>query len=295
MLDQRIKKDLPENIINRLEIEDMTEYMGNFIDSYVIMSRNKSQGGCADEILGPQGTGKTSLMLGYACRIMEEHPDELIIWKDSYQSPCMFNRLNDWEVFVEQGVDIEFRDIGNNEIIDLPVTFFSDYNQLLNRLKTQQLNVVYVKDEVIGYIRLINHLRRHAGWQSIFIDEYEDIAPINESGINYRIIGALGKNLKNIRKGLVSLFCNTQDKGSIDWRVRPKFMCYTYLGGSVVDSNSEIWQNAVNGLSIGQGFISWFGKFGKINFEPFEPKEPVIEAVDKNKPDEIDQILSRID
>jgi len=295
MLDQKIKNDLPERIIEKLEIEDMTEYMGNFIDNYVIMNRNKSQGGCADEVLGPQGTGKTSLMLGYACRIMEEHPDEIIIWKDSYQSPCMFNRLNDWEIFVESGVDIEFRDIGKNEIIELPTVFFDDYNDLLSKLKQQQLNVIYVKDEVIGYIRLINFLRRQAGWQSIFIDEYEDIAPINESGINYKLIDALGKNLKNIRKGLVSLFCNTQDKGSIDWRVRPKFMCNTYLGGSVVDSSSEVYQQAVNGLSIGQDFISWFGKFGKINFEAFEPKEPVIEAVDKNKPDEIDEILSRID
>ena len=294
MSDHPILIDSPNEIVKKLGIPDMTEQMGDFIDNQIIMSRRTDQGGCADEILGPQGTGKTSLMLSYACRIMEENPDETIIWKDSYQSPCMFNRVNNWQIYAEIGTDLEFRDIYKDEILELPITYFKDYYQLEKQLSSQQLNVVYVKNEIIGYIKLLNFFRRRSGWQSIFIDEYEDIAPINESGDYYKLIGALGKNIKNIRKGLVSLFCNTQDKGSIDWRVRPKFMCYTYLPGAVVDSNSEVYQQAVNALSVGQGFVSWYGKFGKILFPPFTPKDTVFEAIDKNKPDDLDILLKKI-
>ncbi len=294
MLDQKMSIDSPNEIVKKLKLQDMTEQMGNFIDTQVIMSRRTDQGGCADEILGPQGTGKTSLMLSYACRIMEENPDEIIIWRDSYQSPCMFNRLKNWEIFAEEGTDLEFRDISTNEILNIDVIFFKDYYQLEKMISPQQLNVVYVKNEIIGYIKLINFFRRQAGWQSIFIDEYEDIAPINESGIYYKLIGALGRNIKNIRKGLVSLFCNTQDKSSIDWRVRPKFMCYTYLPGAMVDGTSEIYQQAVNALEVGQGFVSWFGKFGKILFPGFIPNDLVFEAVDKNKPDDLDILLEKL-
>jgi hypothetical protein len=259
------------------------------------MIRKTDRGGCANEILGPQGTGKTSLMLSYACRIMEENPEEIVIWRDSYQSPCMFNRLNYWEIYAEEGVDLEFRDIYKNKFLDLPVTYFKDFYELEKKITPQQLNVVYTKDEIIGYIKLINFFRRRAGWQSIFIDEYEDIAPINESGIYYKLIGALGKNIKNIRKGLVSLFCNTQDKGSVDWRVRPKFMCYTYLPGAVVDGNSEVYQQAVNNLNVGAGYISWYGKFGKIFFPGYKPKELIFEAIDKNKIDDLDRILNKLE
>lgn len=286
--------------INTLEekvedIEDMSEAMGNFIHNEVLFSRRKDQGGCTDEILGPQGTGKTSLMLGYAVRIMEDFPDEIIIWRDSYQSPCMFNRLKNWEVFAEEGTNLQFRDIGKDEVLELPIKTFKDFSQLEKMMSPQQLNVVYVKDEIIGYIKLLNFFRRRAGWQSIFIDEYEDLAPINESGVYYKLIGAFGKNMKNIRKGLVSLFCNTQDKGSVDWRVRPKFMCKTYLAGAKVDGDSEVYQNAVNGLSMGWGWLSWYGKFGRMWWRGFKPKDLVFEAIDMNKPDDLDVLLKKLE
>lgn len=275
-------------------ITDMSDVMGKFINDEIILSRRESTGGSTNEILGPQGTGKTSFMLNYAREIMGERPDELIIWKDSYESQCQFNRLKNWEIFAEEGVNLQFRDIYKDEIIELPINFFSDYRQLINKLSPQQLNVIFVKDEVVGYIRLINYLRRHSGWQSVFIDEYKDIAPLNESGYRYRLIGALGREMSNIRKGLVSLFCNTQAKSQIDWRVRDGFMTHVYLSGAKKDNHSSIYQNAINGLEKGKAWISWEGKFGRVKFPPFIPKKPIMDVEDLNKESEIDKILKDI-
>jgi len=291
MSDQKIKKGLLEKIDT---LPDHTEEMGDFIDAEIIMSRRESQGGCTCEILGPQGTGKTSLMLNYACRIMEENPNEIVIWKDSYQAQCQFNRLKDFELFAEDGVELQFRDIYKDKILDLPVTIFKDNKDLMNKVSAQQLNVVYVKDEVIGYIKLINYLRRHAGWQSIFVDEYKDIAPLNESGLRHRLIGALGKEMSNIRKGLVSMFCNTQAKSQIDWRVRGSFMVYTYLSGAKKDSHSSVYQTAINNLNKGAAWLSWEGKFGKIFYPPYKPKEPILDVDDLNRLTDIDKILEEV-
>jgi len=290
-LEQNIQMTLREKAER---IIDFSDAMGKFINDEIIMSRKISTGGSTNEILGPQGTGKTSFMLNYAQEIMGNNPDELVIWKDSYQAQCQFNRLKHWEIFAEEGVDLQFRDIYKDEIIELPIHIFSDFNHLLHKMSPQQLNVVFVKDEVTGYIKFINYLRRHGGWQSVFIDEYKDIAPLNESGYRYRLIGALGKEMSTIRKGLVSMFCNTQSKSQIDWRVRDAFMTYVYLSGAKKDSHSSIYQNAINGLEKGKAWISWEGKFGRVKFPPFLPKKPVMDVEDLNKESEIDLILKEI-
>lgn len=290
MQDQKINLSLQDKAER---IPDMTEAMGKFIDNDIIMSRNSAVGGCLNEILGPQGTGKTSLMLNYACRIMDENPEEIIIWRDSYDSPCQFNRLKNWEIFAQQGTKLEIKDVNNNIIVDLPVTIFKDFNDLNNMLRPQQLNVVYVCDQVVGFISLINFFKNIKGWQSIFIDEYEDIAPINASGIDYRFVGALGREMKNIRKGLVSLFCNTQSKSQIDWRVRDTFMVETYLSGARKNKGISIYQEAINKLEKGTAWVSWEGKFGRITYPGFEPKYPIYVINDLNKPSEIDLLIAK--
>ena len=291
MLEQTTSRSLLEKAD---EIPDMTERMGKFIDSEIIMSRNTNTGGCTNEILGPQGTGKTSLMLNYALRIMKLNPDEIIIWRDSYQSAIQFNRITCWEIFAEKGVELQIKDINLNKIVDLPITIFKDFDELDSMVKPQQLNVVYVCDQVIGYIRLINYFKSNKGWQSIFLDEYEDIAPINCSGPKYNLIGALGNEMKNIRKGLISLFCNTQSKSQIDWRVRDTFMIETYLSGAKKDKYSSVYQNAINSLEKGVAWLSWEGKFGRVNFPPVVPRNPIYVADDLNRVSELDKAILEI-
>lgn len=273
------------------EIEDYSDAMGHFIYEQIIMSRRVSDGGSTNEILGPQGTGKTSFMLNIAKEIMGRFNDEIVIWKDSYESQSQFNRVKDWEIFVQKGVKLQFKDIYKNEIIELPQIFFSDFGTLLNKMSPGQLNVVYVKDEIIDFIRLLNYLRRVKGWQSVFIDEYKDIAPLNESGFKHRLIGALGDEMSKIRRGLVSLFCNTQSKSQIDYRVRSAFMTNIYLSGARKNKQSSILQKAINRLSKGRAWIDWDGKYGRVKFPPFPPKIPVMDVDDLNKKSKIDSII----
>lgn len=292
-------KTNPDLLDKAERLPDFTEIMGTFIDENIIMKRNVDQGGCTMEILGPQGSGKTSLMLNYACRIMEENPDEIIIWKDSYQAICQFNRLNNWNVFAQNGVNLEFNDVYNHKKLDIDITYFdvykNDFTDLLHKLEPQCMNAVFVKNETVDYIKLINFLSRYKGWQSIFIDEYKDIAPLNASGIKNQLIGQLGNEMSRVRKGLVSLFCNTQSKSQIDWRVRSSHMVVAYLAGAKRDSTTNIYQNAINALVKGSAWLSWEGKFGMINYPAFKPKPPIIDVEDLNRKSELDIILEQME
>lgn len=273
------------------KIRDFSEVMGRFIDKEIITARNVATGGTTVEILGPQGTGKTSLMLNYACRIMEENPDELIIWKDSWDSQSQFNRIKDWEVFAEEGVELRFRNIRKNEEENIEVKHFSDFEHLARMLSPQQLNVVYLKDDIIGWAKLLNFFRRYKGWQSIFIDEYKDIAPINTRSPYYNYIGEIAKEMSMVRKGLVSFYGNTQSKSQIDYRFRSGFMVVTYLSGAKKDKITSIYQQAINKLDKGEAWLSWYGKFGKIHFPAFPPKEPIMDVEDLNRLSGIDKLI----
>ena len=176
----------------------------------------------------------------------------------------------------------------------MPVTVFKDFKHLSNLVSPQQLNVVYVNDDTIDFIKLINFFRRYKGWQSIFIDEYRDIAPLNAPGIQNQLIGALGSEISAIRKGLVSLFVNTQSKSQIDWRVRDAWMVNIYLAGAKKDKYSSVYQQAINSLEKGSAWVSWEGKFGRISFPPFEPIDPVLDVDNVNKISLIDSLLSKI-
>jgi hypothetical protein len=292
MLEQTAQKSLLDKAN---EIPDMTERMGQFIDNEIIMSRNVTVGGCTVEILGSQGTGKTSLMLNYAMRVMQTNPEEIVIWRDSYQSPVQFNRLSRWEIFAERGVELKIKDINANKIVDLPVTIFNDFAELNELMKPKQLNVVYVRDQVIGYIKLINFFKSIRGWQSIFLDEYEDVAPINASGVKYTLVGALGNEMKNLRKGLISLFCDTQSKSQIDWRVRDTFMVEAYLSGAKKNKGSSVYQEAINSLEKGVAWLSWEGKFGRINFPAVIPRNPIYVIDDVNRISDLDRAIAELD
>ncbi|NIA04312.1 MAG: hypothetical protein GWP09_03090 [Nitrospiraceae bacterium] len=187
---------------------------------------------------------------------------------------------------------MKFRNIRKNEEENIEVKHFNDFNHLAKMMSPQQLNVVYLKDDIIGWAKLLNFFRRYKGWQSVFVDEYKDIAPINTPGAYYHLIGAIAKEMSMVRKGLVSFFGNTQSKSQIDYRFRSAFMVTSYLSGAKKDNISSIYQQAINKLKKGEAWLSWYGKFGRIHFPPFPPRDPVMDVEDLNRISEVDKILA---
>ena len=130
------------------------------------------------ETVGPQGSGKTSLGLHFADRIMEKFPEEILFYRDSVESPVQFNRLNKYQIFCENGLRLKFRDYSSNDYFYIPVTVFNGFAELYEKAKPGQLNVVYFIHEYT-WIDFLNYLRRHmhkgSGWKSVFLEEYEDV------------------------------------------------------------------------------------------------------------------------
>lgn len=257
----------------------LTDKIGKDIYTRV-MQREVSEGGVILEVLGVQGSGKTSLLFSIAEEIMERYPKELVFFRDSYLSQCQFNRFEKWQIFSDNGVGLRFRDIAHDTFVDLPITRFDSFKTLLSKAQPQQLNVIFFKNNY-RYIDFIQFLRLYKGWQTLIIDEYEDIAPLRCKGKQWKKNEELSNEFKQIRKGLVNLFCDTQRSSDIDWRVRSKIMCHVYLYGSRVDRMSPINQGAVNSLPVGKLFIDYgHALYGKGSFNPFPPVDPVLEAYD---------------
>ena len=247
-----------------------------------IMQRDSAIGGMVLECLGVQGSGKTSFMLSIAEDVTHTYPKELVFWRDSYYSQCQFNRFKKWQIHAEEEVELQFKDIDKGIVVDIPVTKFSGFKELIRNAKPQQINVVYLKNNY-EYLTMIRFLRLYKGFQTFFIDEYEDIAPLRCSGMQWKKNEELSNEFKHIRRGLVNLICNTQNPSDVDWRVRSKIMCHAYLYGSKVDGQSPIDQGAVNHLKMGQWYMDYgYALFGKGTFDSFPPIKPVLIATDLN-------------
>ncbi len=267
-------------LVKRKQIS-LTDKIGKQIYERV-MARDSALGGIVLETLGVQGSGKTSLLLSIAEQIMSTYPKELIFWRDSFYTQCQFNRVEKWQIYIEKGVEIEFRDIDLGKTVSLPVTFFDDFDELISLAKPQQLNVIYFENN-IKYVDFIKYLRLHPGFQSLFIDEYEDIAPLRCRGEQWKKNEEFSQEMKHIRRGLVNLFCDTQNSSDVDWRVRSKIMCHVYLYGSKVDHLSPVDQAGVNALDVGEILIDYgHALFGKGSFNAYPPRKPILECYNIN-------------
>jgi len=255
--------------------------------------RDKSQGGYNSLTVGPPGSGKTSQLLFEARNIMKWYPDELIFWRDSPKGAAQFNRIgNRYEVFAEKGIRLKFRDLENGNLLDIDYKYFKNFNELIHKdtkqglVKSGQLNVVFFKNDY-RWIDLMEHLRSTIGWQSVFLDEVEDICPLNpgkrpgeERNIRNEKNIFFSNNAKALRRGLIHLFADTQNVSELDWRFIGKLNFICYLRGARAFSASRIKQVAIDSLSMGEVWIDWENRlYGKSVFPAFPPIEPVFEVI----------------
>ena len=149
------------------------------------MLRDAEPGGITSLTVGPPGSGKTNQLIHDAKTIFVKHPDELVFWWDNPESSVQYNRKGvQYQIFVEAGCNISFRNLTSGGNIKIKFTRFNNFDDLVDKdtgfglAKPMQLNVIYFKS-MYSVIDFITHLRKTVGFQSIFIDEIETIIPLN--------------------------------------------------------------------------------------------------------------------
>jgi len=249
-----------------------------------LFERDTDKGAYFLEILGVQGCGKTSLMLGLATKMMNEYINELIFWREPINSPCQFPKIgNDWQLLTEKRYPLEIREITNNlELAPIKMRHFRGFKELLAMAKPSMINIVYFKD-LYRWIDFLAVLRTLPEFQTVFWDEYEDICPQRCRGIIWNKNDELSNTLKQLRKSRVNLIANTQSSMDADFRIRSKKTHTIYLYGARVDKLSPIRRQAVSNLRVGSGWIDHgHSLFGLFKFPPYTPKEHVYVVQEKN-------------
>jgi len=246
-----------------------------------ILARNPQDGAVAVECTGLQGSGKTSLNLWFADAILHNDVEERIFWRDSVNSPIQYNKLsnNRYKIMVHQDSDVRFVYTETMEKAPVKHYRFESMDELYDLAEPDKINAVYFPEEYL-WVDLIKHLRLKPGWHSVFLDEYEDVCPQRCRGQQWHRNEWIAKNIKQVRKQLVSVFGNTQSNMDADVRVRTKMMIHIYLFGAKVDGLSPIFQKTISCLDIGNAWMDWgHSIYGEVKFPPYYPKKPSITAL----------------
>lgn len=256
------------------------------------IKRDFEKGGISSITISPPGEGKTNQLIHDAQMIFKYRPDEIVFWRDNPKSAVQYNKKGiKWEIFVQEGCNVSFRNLTDGGDINIPFKFFNDFNEIIDKntgrglAKPGQLNVIYFKEEYT-WIDFVEHLRHTIGWQSVFVDELEDLIPLNppkregeERNIRYEKNLFFAENFKEFRKGWINFFGNTQDLADIESRVRRKLNYIIYLKGARVEERSTVWQGCVNALRKGWAMIEYeHGQFGMIRFDYYPNNLPYFEV-----------------
>lgn len=259
------------------------------------IKRDFEIGGLSEIIISPPGEGKTNFLIDEAKAVLTYHPDEICFWRDNPKSAVQYNKQGVlYNILVEQGIDISFRNKTSGGPINVKYGVFKTMDDIINKdtltglAEKHKLNVIYFKNEYV-WIDFLQHLRSCVGWQSVFIDEIEDLIPLNppkkkgeERNVQYEKNLEFAANFKELRKDWVNFFCNTQDLADIDHRVRRKTNYIVYLHGARVEKASKVNQAAVSKLPKGKGFLEWeHSKYGKVDFSYYPNRTPYFEVIIK--------------
>jgi hypothetical protein len=257
------------------------------------MRRDWEKGGISSVCVSPPGEGKTNNLIHDALNVIRYHPGEIVFWRDNPKSAVQYNKKGvKWGIFIEKGVKFRFRNLSKGGDIDIPYKTFKNFNEIINQdtgkglAQPGQLNVIYFKNEW-SWIDFAEHLRHTIGWKSIFIDELEDLIPLNpprregeSRNIQYIKNLFFAQNFKEFRKGWINFFGDTQDLSDIEPRVRRKLNYIVYLNGARVEERSIVIQAYVNSLKKGWAIIEYeHGRFGRVKFGYYPNLTPYFEII----------------
>lgn len=257
------------------------------------MDRNIEEGGTSSITVAPPGEGKTNQLMHDVFNLLKFHPTELIFWRDNPKSVVQYNKKGiQWQILVERGLILQFHNLTSGGDLKIKYKIFDKLNDIVDQdtgkglVKTGLLNVIYFINEYT-WIDFMEHLRHTVGWQNIFIDEIEDLVPLNPSkrpgetsNIRYNKNLEFAEDFKELRKSWINFFSNTQNLEFIEPRIRKKVNFIIYLSGAKVEKGSKIWQGTINNLKKGYGYIDFQrSKYGKLKFDYYPNKKPYFEII----------------
>lgn len=243
---------------------------------------DQDQGGVFTMVTGCQGSGKTSVLLSLKDYTQNFHPDEKIFWSECYNAPLQIfkSKKKDYCFLALKDTKITFRDRNNKlKPIDIPFTYFTDFDDLYNKAETQKTNVVFFGDR-LRWMDFIMYLRSIGEWNHVFIDEFAEICPAYLSGEMWKKVGMFSNNiLKDIRKCFINLHTNTQMVQNIDDRARKQVMINIFLPGARVPKYSRIQQGAIDNLVTdrkngNEAYLEYSGRFGTTVFRDIYKPDP---------------------
>jgi len=251
-----------------------------------IFKHSKDRGGIMLECLGMPGSAKTAFILSGLCYVLEHWHEDLCFFSEVVGAPIQSFKIQQKpynqkvHLMVQEGSGIIFRNRETGEIVDLHPTYFKDYEDCYQKAKKEFCNTVFFKKfkteklvncniDRIYWTDFIAHLNTKIGWTWVFIDEMSDLCPYGAPNPIWQSNANFGKICHDLRKCNTSLWYNTQYKSDIDPRVRSKLQARVFMPGTVVDSNTRVYQSLIDNLEEdekegNQCVISIAGKFGKI-------------------------------
>jgi hypothetical protein len=231
-------------------------------------------GGVFSFITGGMGTGKTSVMLSFADYTISHYPEEKVFWSNTYFAPIQSLKIGKGKhhILVKNDSNVTFHDRSNKlEQIDIPVTFFDDFDSLYHKALPGCLNAVFFGDRFL-WMDFLHYLRSVGEWCHIYLDELSEISPAFTSGKTFKKIGSFSIDLKEVRKCMLNVHANSQALPDIDHRVRTKIMVKVFLPGARSDKFSRVEQPAIDNLEENfecgnEGYLEHSGRFGKTRFK----------------------------
>lgn len=273
------------DLSNDVESVGKPEVMGSILWNK-LFERDPKFGGVTCSFYGVPGSGKTSLMLQACKKIVEEHPDEIIFWREPHDVPVQILNLGmPVNFFSTSKLNIKLHELTSDGYIksnDHKVYLFRHEGELLKRV-TPGINVVYFHDRK-GWLRLIRRMKTNLSWQSFFLDECEDIFSSRVGGRDWHLNEEFCTDIKELRKARISMYLNSQTDWDIDPRIKSKLMLECFLYGSKKDNNTPLYKGVLQDLKLGEGWITYaHALFGKLVFDPVEPLDKQYIAISHGK------------
>ena len=261
--------------------EEKEEYEDDITKSEIIAERllrrihchDFDSGGILSLITGGMGSGKTSTMLSFVDYTLSHHPDEKVFWSNTYNAPIQSLRIgmDKHHIMILDNTNVTFHDRTQRlKQIYPKLTRFKDFNDLYDKALPGKLNCVFFGKRNI-WMDFLHYLRSVGDWVHVFIDELSEISPAFTSGELFKQIGRFSIDLKECRKTMLNIHCNTQSLPDVDHRIRTKIMIRIFLPGAKTGKESRLSQQALDNLMENpkfgnEAYIESSGRFGRTQF-----------------------------